>query len=120
MIAPKDRAVGLTDVAAKTACGAAETVPYVMVTNLARTLGELKERDILCVGTSDQAEQSIYQTPLVGNHAGLAWVLVALGLSLWAGARPAAKRFRRQARAHAGRPGPCPWSGWSPRRSPLR
>ena len=38
VIAPKDRAVGLTDVAAKTASGAAETVPYVMVTNLARTL----------------------------------------------------------------------------------
>ncbi|MBL8427949.1 MAG: 23S rRNA (guanosine(2251)-2'-O)-methyltransferase RlmB, partial [Dechloromonas sp.] len=42
VIAPKDRAVGLTDVAAKTACGAAETVPYVMVTNLARTLRELQ------------------------------------------------------------------------------
>src|SRR5574343_734228 len=52
VIAPKDRAVGLTDVAMKAASGAAETVPYIMVTNLARTLRELKERDIWVVGTA--------------------------------------------------------------------
>ncbi|WP_326534907.1 23S rRNA (guanosine(2251)-2'-O)-methyltransferase RlmB [Pseudorhodoferax sp.] len=82
VIAPRDHAVGLSATVAKVASGAAESVPYLMVTNLARTLGELKERDILCVGTSDQAEQSIYQTPLVGNHAGLAWVLGAEGKGL--------------------------------------
>ncbi len=56
VIAPKDRAVGLTDVAAKTACGAAESMPYVMVTNLARTLRELQEREIWVVGTAGEAE----------------------------------------------------------------
>jgi 23S rRNA (guanosine2251-2'-O)-methyltransferase len=60
VIAPKDRSAGLTDVAVKTACGAAESVPYITVTNLARTLRELKERDIWIVGTAGEAEQDIY------------------------------------------------------------
>ncbi len=47
VVAPKDHAVGLNATVAKVASGAAETVPYLMVTNLARTLNELKERDIL-------------------------------------------------------------------------
>lgn len=76
VIAPKDRAAGLNDVAAKTACGAAETVPYVMVTNLARTLRELQERDIWVVGTSDGAEQSLYEAQW---PQGTAWVLGAEG-----------------------------------------
>ncbi len=46
VVAPKDHAVGLNATVAKVASGAAETVPYLMVTNLARTLNELKERDI--------------------------------------------------------------------------
>jgi 23S rRNA (guanosine2251-2'-O)-methyltransferase len=61
VIAPKDRAVGLNATAAKVASGAAETVPYITVTNLARTMRELKERDIWLIGTSDDAEKSIYQ-----------------------------------------------------------
>lgn len=64
VVAPKDRAVGLNATVAKVASGAAETVPYLMVTNLARTLGELKERDIWVVGTSDRAERSIYDVDL--------------------------------------------------------
>ncbi|HEX2543852.1 MAG TPA: TrmH family RNA methyltransferase, partial [Ramlibacter sp.] len=52
VIAPKDHAVGVNATVAKVASGAAETVPYFMVTNLARTLGELKERSIWCVGLS--------------------------------------------------------------------
>ncbi|MCE4556135.1 23S rRNA (guanosine(2251)-2'-O)-methyltransferase RlmB [Roseateles cellulosilyticus] len=60
VVAPKDRAVGLNATVAKVASGAAETVPYLMVTNLARTLNEMKERDIWVVGTSDRAERSIY------------------------------------------------------------
>lgn len=60
VIAPKDRAVGLTDVAAKTACGAAESVPYVMVTNLARTLRELQEREIWVIGTAGEAAGDLY------------------------------------------------------------
>ncbi|MFM7505091.1 MAG: TrmH family RNA methyltransferase, partial [Rubrivivax sp.] len=55
VVAPKDHAVGLNATVAKVASGAAETVPYLMVTNLARTLGELKERDIRVIGTSDDA-----------------------------------------------------------------
>lgn len=61
VIAPKDHAVGLNATVAKVASGAAETVPYLMVTNLARSLNELKERDILVVGTSDEAPQSLYE-----------------------------------------------------------
>ena len=61
VIAPKDHAVGINATVAKVASGAAETVPYFMVTNLARTLTELKERDIWVVGTSDDAPGSLYQ-----------------------------------------------------------
>ena len=53
VIAPRDHAAGINATVAKVASGAAETVPYFMVTNLARTLGELKERDIWCVGASE-------------------------------------------------------------------
>ena len=76
VIAPKDRAVGLTDVAMKAASGAAETVPYIMVTNLARTLRELKERDIWVVGTAGEASEDLYtaQWPLA-----TAWVMGAEG-----------------------------------------
>ncbi|RYZ01442.1 MAG: 23S rRNA (guanosine(2251)-2'-O)-methyltransferase RlmB [Comamonadaceae bacterium] len=64
VIAPKDHAVGVNATVAKVASGAADTVPYFMVTNLARTLGELKERDIVCVGTSDDAPSTVYQCDL--------------------------------------------------------
>jgi 23S rRNA (guanosine2251-2'-O)-methyltransferase len=60
VIAPKDHAVGINATVAKVASGAAETVPYFMVTNLARTLVELKERDIWVVGTSDDAPATVY------------------------------------------------------------
>ena len=76
VIAPKDHAVGLGATVAKVASGAAETVPYFMVTNLARTLGELKERDIRVVGTSDDAPQTLYEANLTGP---LALVLGAEG-----------------------------------------
>ncbi|MEP6790988.1 MAG: 23S rRNA (guanosine(2251)-2'-O)-methyltransferase RlmB, partial [Ramlibacter sp.] len=64
VIAPKDHAVGLNATVAKVASGAAETMPYFMVTNLARTLGELKERSIWCIGTSDDAPKTVYQMDL--------------------------------------------------------
>jgi 23S rRNA (guanosine2251-2'-O)-methyltransferase len=51
------------------ASGAAETVPYLMVTNLARSLSEMKERDIRIVGTSDDAERTIYDLDLSGPVA---------------------------------------------------
>ena len=69
VVAPKDHAVGLNATVAKVASGAAETVPYLMVTNLARTLGELKERDITVVGTSDDAEATLYDLDLTGPIA---------------------------------------------------
>ncbi len=59
VIAPKDRAVGLNATVEKVACGAAETVPYITVTNLARTLRELQERDIWVVGADSDAENDL-------------------------------------------------------------
>jgi 23S rRNA (guanosine2251-2'-O)-methyltransferase len=69
VIAPKDHAVGVNATVAKVASGAAETMPYFMVTNLARTLGELKERDIRVVGTAEDAPRSIYALDLSGPLA---------------------------------------------------
>ncbi len=69
VIAPKDRAVGLNATAAKVASGAAETVPYITVTNLARTMRELKERDVWLYGFSDDAEKTLYQADLAGPAA---------------------------------------------------
>ena len=69
VIAPKDHAVGINATVAKVASGAAETVPYFMVTNLARTLGELQERSIWVTGTSDDAPQTLYQADLRGATA---------------------------------------------------
>jgi 23S rRNA (guanosine2251-2'-O)-methyltransferase len=79
VIAPKDHAVGINATVAKVASGAAETVPYFMVTNLARTLGELKERSIWCLGLSDGATQTLYQSDL---KAPTALVLGAEGAGL--------------------------------------
>jgi 23S rRNA (guanosine2251-2'-O)-methyltransferase len=69
VIAPKDHAAGINATVAKVASGAAETVPYFMVTNLARTLGELKERSIWCIGTAGDAEKSVYQVEMKGPVA---------------------------------------------------
>lgn len=69
VIAPKDRAVGLNATAAKVASGAAETVPYITVTNLARTLRELKERDIWLIGTTDDAPKTIFEADFSGPVA---------------------------------------------------
>ena len=79
VLAPKDHAVGLNATVAKVASGAAETVPYLMVTNLARTLGELKERDIQVIGTAEDAELTIYDIDLTGP---VALVLGAEGAGL--------------------------------------
>jgi len=69
VIAPKDHAAGINATVAKVASGAAETMPYFMVTNLARTLGELKERSIWCVGASGDAPRTLYQADLKGPVA---------------------------------------------------
>ncbi|MET0211031.1 MAG: 23S rRNA (guanosine(2251)-2'-O)-methyltransferase RlmB [Burkholderiaceae bacterium] len=79
VIAPKDHAVGVNATVAKVASGAAETVPYFMVTNLARTLGELKERNVWVVGFADDESKSLYRTDL---RRPIALVLGAEGAGL--------------------------------------
>lgn len=66
VIAPKDRSCGLTAAAIKVASGAAESVPYIVVTNLARTMRDLKERGIWLIGADDEAPQSLYAAKLEG------------------------------------------------------
>jgi 23S rRNA (guanosine2251-2'-O)-methyltransferase len=76
VIAPKDRAVGLNATAVKVASGAADTVPYVTVTNLARALREMQEVGIWCVGAAGEATKSLYEIDQTGP---IAWVLGAEG-----------------------------------------
>jgi len=76
VIAPKDRAAGITPTVSKVASGAAEATPYLMVTNLARTLGEIKERNIWIVGADERAEKTLYEADLPES---IAWVLGAEG-----------------------------------------
>lgn len=76
VVAPKDRAAGITPAVSKVASGAAESTPYVMVTNLARTLSDLKERNIWIVGADERAEGTLYEANLPEP---IAWVLGAEG-----------------------------------------
>src|SRR6266851_3794898 len=76
VIAPKDRAAGISAAVAKVASGAAESVPYYMVTNLARTLAEIKERNIWVIGADERAETTLYEADLPDS---IAWVLGAEG-----------------------------------------
>ena len=69
VIAPKDKSAPLNATASKVACGAAEAIPYIQVTNLARTLKDLQERGIWIGGTAGEAENSIYQQSLTGPIA---------------------------------------------------
>jgi 23S rRNA (guanosine2251-2'-O)-methyltransferase len=79
VIAPKDHAVGINGTVAKVASGAAETVPYLMVTNLSRTIAELKSHHVRIVGTAEDAPATLYETDLTGP---LALVLGAEGAGL--------------------------------------
>ena len=76
VVAPKDRAVGITPTVSKVASGAAESTPYLMVTNLARSLAELKERNVWIVGADERGEKTLYETDLPDS---IAWVLGAEG-----------------------------------------
>ena len=69
VIAPKDKSVGLTPTVSKVASGAAESIPFVQVTNLARTLRDLKEKNIWIYGAAAEASQTLYQTKLKGSIA---------------------------------------------------
>ncbi|MDZ5604282.1 23S rRNA (guanosine(2251)-2'-O)-methyltransferase RlmB [Pseudomonas sp. RP23018S] len=66
VVIPKDKSATLTGVVRKVACGAAEVIPLVAVTNLARTLEKLQQRGLWVVGTAGEAEQEIYQQDLTG------------------------------------------------------
>jgi 23S rRNA (guanosine2251-2'-O)-methyltransferase len=76
VIAPKDRAAGITPAVSKVASGAAESTPYLMVTNLARTLAELKERNIWIIGADERAPKTLHEENLPDS---IAWVLGAEG-----------------------------------------
>ncbi len=69
VIAPKNNAVGITPVVSKVACGAAETVPFIAVTNLTRTLKKLQQAGLWVTGTSGVATQSLYDAKLTGSLA---------------------------------------------------
>ncbi len=93
VIAPRDRAVGLTPVACKVASGAAEHVPFIQVTNLARTLKRLRDAyGIWLVGTSGEADTVLYDTELKGP---LALVMGAEGKGMRRLTREACDRLVR-------------------------
>ena len=76
VIAPKDRSAGLNATVSKVACGAAEVVPYVQVTNLARCLRDIKDRGIWIAGTDMDASTDLYHCDAAGP---LAWVMGSEG-----------------------------------------
>ena len=76
VIAPKDRAVGLNATAMKVASGAADTVPYITVTNLSRTLRELQEAGVWCIGAAGETDKELYG---IDQRGPVAWVLGAEG-----------------------------------------
>lgn len=69
VIAPKDNAVGLTPVVRKVACGAAEIVPFIPVTNLARTMRQLQDAGFWIYGLSGEAPDNVFKSSLTGNIA---------------------------------------------------
>jgi 23S rRNA (guanosine2251-2'-O)-methyltransferase len=79
VIAPKDRAVGVNATVSRVASGAAETVPYIAVTNLARTMRELQEHRVYLIGADEKAPRGLYA---VGLQGPLAWVLGAEGAGM--------------------------------------
>jgi 23S rRNA (guanosine2251-2'-O)-methyltransferase len=79
VVAPKDRSVKLTSVVRKVACGAAESVPFITITNLARTMRELQDAGVWIVGTAGETETLVYDADLKGP---LALVLGAEGEGL--------------------------------------
>ncbi len=69
VIVPKDRAVGLTPVVRKVACGAAEAMSFFQVTNLARCLKQLRDNDVWIIGTAGETDLSLYDIKLQGKVA---------------------------------------------------
>ncbi len=79
LIVPRDRSASLTPVVAAAAAGAAETLPLVAVTNLARAMEEIREAGVWVVGAAGEAQQTIYEIDLT---VPLAWTLGAEGQGL--------------------------------------
>lgn len=69
VIAPKDKSVGITDTVLRVSVGAAEKVPFIQVTNLARTMKSMQEAGIWIVGTSDKGDRNIYEIDFTGPTA---------------------------------------------------
>ena len=69
IIVPKDNASKITPTVQKVACGAAETVPFIQVTNLARTMRFLQEQRVWIIGTAGETDQTLYQTEFKGPVA---------------------------------------------------
>jgi 23S rRNA (guanosine2251-2'-O)-methyltransferase len=69
VVAPRDRAAGLTPVVRKVAAGAAETVPFAQVTNLARALRDMKQAGLWIAGTAGDGDQELFQADLAGPLA---------------------------------------------------
>jgi 23S rRNA (guanosine2251-2'-O)-methyltransferase len=69
VVVPKDKSADLTPTVRKVACGAAEVVPFVRVTNISRTLQALQERGVWLYGTAGESEKSIYDSDLSGSIA---------------------------------------------------
>lgn len=76
VIAPKDKSVGITETVLRVSVGAAEKVPFIQVTNLARTMKSMKEAGLWFVGTSDHGDRSVYDIDFKG---GIALVMGAEG-----------------------------------------
>jgi 23S rRNA (guanosine2251-2'-O)-methyltransferase len=79
LIVPRDRSAGLTPVVAAAAAGAAETLPLIAVTNLARAMEQIREAGVWIAGAVGEAEQTLYEIDLSGP---LAWALGAEGQGL--------------------------------------
>ncbi len=69
VVAPKDKAVGITETVRRISVGAADHVPFVQVTNLARTMEHLKKAGLWLVGTTDHTDKSLYDLDLKGPLA---------------------------------------------------
>ncbi len=69
VVLTRDGSAGLTPVARRAAAGAAEVLPILQATNLARVLRRMKERGLWLAGTSDRSEQDLYQADLAGPLA---------------------------------------------------
>ena len=79
VVVPRDRSATLTDVASKAAAGAAETLPLIAVTNLARAMEEIKEAGVWIAGAAGDAPRTLYELDL---HGPIAWALGAEGHGL--------------------------------------